>query len=626
MQVLALAVLALVLAVVPSLGKALQDAKRSLVPSRRFDGLEARDLRRGNIAPHSAVQLNYGLAPHYPPIAYVECTAHDNYPILMLEDVDHLFDGVSCSSTFADNGETDTMNLIFSSYDTFLDAFELWTDLEAVLDVWADLAHLTVKLMVKSTPLHLVGQACRIQYSHMAAGRTSTHDSSGLYARDVHEFTDSQSAGFDETDLGPRFTIWPAANDTLVNQIIQQDLGDVDLQLTCVDCSFSSNMSIAFDIQYTVNASCLDSNASCFTLNKAGFNVTILEFDQVANLEVALGDEFSYSANWTIFPVPDVVPLKFDGITVGPSAGVEIGFSLDISAAINFTYGAQAHVPPGTFASFDLLDATGNWNPNVNAKGWDQINITQIPFRVNSGQFNVTAELWLAPFAEIEFEIEEFGAVAEILAHTPMVTVDADMLTNVNRNCSAIGPDDFESFGLAFTVGAGMQIGPVAEFDVNAGKLSDILSDLNISTNYEDNFNEFTLNVPLYPANGTNDPKCFVLSDDSETSPPSSVTAANALVTPTATISTLAGVPATTGTMFPAASAVPTWDFQKIESYSSANGHLPTNVNYKQMLQATTVPSQLLNAVKAASSAQRPTWCKIGYLISAVMVLGFIIS
>jgi hypothetical protein len=60
-------------------------------------------------------------------------------------------------------------------------------------------------------------------------------------------------------------------------------------------------------------------------------------------------------------------------------------------------------------------------------------------------------------------------------------------------------------------------------------------------------------------------------------------------------------MPAAAGTLVPAASAVPTFDLTKIESYYSANGHLPTNVNYAQMVKTTTVPDNIKKAVQDAA-------------------------
>lgn len=244
----------------------------------------------------------------------------------------------------------------------------------------------------------------------------------------------------------------------------------------------------------------------------------------------------------------------------------------------------------------------------------------------------MTAELYLAPYAEVGLTISTYvhrtsmvflkhapdsiGAVARVLQNVPKVTVNADLLTAVNRDCQPIGPDDFESFATAFAVGAGMEIGTVAHFEVDAGHF---LDDLGIPTEYD--FPFFTLDFPLSPANGVNTTNCFVLSDDSGADPgtPSGVDAAQPSP-PNST--TLQGVPAATGTMFSAASAVPTWNMSKIESYYSANGHLPTNVNYSQMVQATTVPTDILQAVnKAASNSAGPGSIIRGWELFVIVTL-----
>ena len=196
------------------------------------------------------------------------------------------------------------------------------------------------------------------------------------------------------------------------------------------------------------------------------------------------------------------------------------------------------------------------------------------------------------------------------------MTVDAALLTAVTRNCTTIGEDDFESFATAFAVGAGMELGTVAHFEIDAGELPE---DLGFPTEWD--FPFLTVNFPLFPTNGTAQQQCFVLVDDTPAATPSNSTV-NA-----AAPANLAGVPAATGTMYPAASAVPTWNFTKIESYYSANGHLPTNVNYQQMISATTVPTQILPAVQAlTSNASRSTplfvWVTLafGFSVGAALV------
>lgn len=75
-------------------------------------------------------------------------------------------------------------------------------------------------------------------------------------------------------------------------------------------------------------------------------------------------------------------------VNIGPSVGVELGFGLGSSGAVNFTFGAIAQVrvflvqstfllmmritqvPPGAFVSLDLVNATGQWAPAFHSGGW----------------------------------------------------------------------------------------------------------------------------------------------------------------------------------------------------------------------------------------------------------------
>ena len=119
--------------------------------------------------------------------------------------------------------------------------------------------------------------------------------------------------------------------------------------------------------------------------------------------------------------------------------------------------------------------------------------------------------------------------------------------------------------------------------------LPDVLAELGFPVAYDALF--FKQDFPVPPSNSTGSPQCIIISDDSPTNTNASSSA-----------SSLSGVPGPTGTMVLAESAVPTWDFAKIESYSSANGHLPTNVDYSLMVKATAVPPQLQPAVQALTT------------------------
>jgi glyceraldehyde-3-phosphate dehydrogenase/erythrose-4-phosphate dehydrogenase len=63
-------------------------------------------------------------------------------------------------------------------------------------------------------------------------------------------------------------------------------------------------------------------------------------------------------------------------------------------------------------------------------------------------------------------------------------------------------------------------------------------------------------------------------------------------------------LPAVTGTLLAAASAIPTFNVSGIEVFFSAHGALPTNVDYSQMLLATAVPDDIKSAVQKAAESE----------------------
>ena len=118
----------------------------NLVPVRRNLGIQTRDLWTRRIHPKSQAQLHYGICefavmitvvagPHtclqiqaeaHPASAFVTFTAHDARPILVMEDLDYLFDNVFCATLPGTDVET-MMKVTFSSEDTFLEALDAWT-------------------------------------------------------------------------------------------------------------------------------------------------------------------------------------------------------------------------------------------------------------------------------------------------------------------------------------------------------------------------------------------------------------------------------------------------------------------------------------------------------------------
>lgn len=181
-----------------------------------------------------------------------------------------------------------------------------------------------------------------------------------------------------------------------------------------------------------------------------------------------------------------------------------------------------------------------------------------------------------------------------IVTNLPKLDITAALKTPVNRNCSAVGEDDFEYFEDAFSVTSGLELSAVAEWMVEEG----VFTSQGIPPSWEGTL--FDKDIPLLPAHAANDTSCYVLADGNTTN----AAAASASGSAQGLNATLTGAPQSTGTLFPAATAIPTWNFSKIESYSSANGHLPTNVNYGQMVQATVIPTDLQGAVTQAATSQ----------------------
>jgi len=176
--------------------------------------------------------------------------------------------------------------------------------------------------------------------------------------------------------------------------------------------------------------------------------------------------------------------------------------------------------------------------------------------------------------------------------NAPSINFSANVTDNVNRNCQPVTDDDFESFPKAVQLSADMtfetRVGIV-------GSLADLLPDWNTEFSHG--------HIPLFNrtgGNGTN--SCLVVVDDSvqdsTATSPSLMTAAP------------------TGTLMAAISAVPSFDVSKIESYFSANGQLPTNVDYSQLLQATTVPDDIKNVLQptAHPSSGRKLTSTLGFV------------
>lgn len=146
--------------------------------------------------------------------------------------------------------------------------------------------------------------------------------------------------------------------------------------------------------------------------------------------------------------------------------------------------------------------------------------------------------------------------------------------SNVTRACEPLGPNDFEFFDVGLSFGAGLNL----SLDITAtGSL------------FADKDNAlFAKALEFGDLPPLASPACMIVADDD--------TAA------TATASLAGQVVAPTGTLLSAETAIPSFNVAGIQSYYSANGQLPTGVNYGQMLKATTVPDDIKKAVQKAGA------------------------
>ncbi|KAJ7702770.1 hypothetical protein B0H17DRAFT_1327150 [Mycena rosella] len=328
------------------------------------------------------------------------------------------------------------------------------------------------------------------------------------------------------------------------------------LQVFCVDCGSRTNFSVGMELDVTDLGT---------KISAAHINITVNQLEHDIQLEFSLNSSLAFHQSLDVirFALPDLGLSIPDIGSVGFFYGGTVVADLDVSGALNFSIGARTSVPPGAGASFVMVgDATSG------ATGWDGSSFGLIPFRLNSGSFNASAQLSLSPFLDFEITfLKEISASARIGVNTPQISAAGSVHTNVDRECQPAGPEGFESFSSALTFGAG------ASLDIHVSTDGSLLPDTLSSL--------FAHNVTFGAIPPPDAPACFIVADDDP-----------------ASTATLAGqVPAPTGTLRPAALAIPSFDLARIEAYFSTSGALPTNVNYTQLVQATAVPADIKAAV-----------------------------
>ncbi|KAJ6453977.1 hypothetical protein C8R45DRAFT_1038562 [Mycena sanguinolenta] len=575
---------------------------KPLVPFKNPPRAVPRGIWKREVVPRDIVTLSYAPEGAHRPTSYLTFSAYEDVPVLVLEDIDFMVDTVVCQLALRES----VAEISFLSEDAYAAAVEAWSSLPKfilvtshsgcnpddqrgawlVSSVVGEDFKSVVSLEVLSIPLRTIGSSFHVSHvSDSVSTGWRSPTAPQLQRRDLNDI--NKILPVNKTfDFDPRQQLLPIDSsllDSSISDIIPDPAG---LQVFCLDCISALDFSVGLEMDIT----------DTLSVSSAAVNVTVNQFDHDISLEISMDGSHTFNTEFDVIlvPIPDLGVSFHDVATLGFFWGGAIRTELTFGAAVNFTVGASAHIPSGATATFVATDVDQS-----SATGWDKSTFDVHPFRLNSGSFSVTAGISLSPFidATIAFGTGN-GSSARLYLDTPRISGTATLAASVNRDCQPLAPDDFESFADALTFGAGVNISLEAN---SSGALFPNIDKVLLTKGFQ---------FGTLPT--IDDPKCMVFADDS--------TADAADSNHADSIASL--VPAVTGTLLPAASAIPTFNIPGIESYYSAHsGTLPTNVNYIQMLQATTVPDDIMAAVQKAAAAQAPHkhHSKIGAIVGGVI-------
>ncbi|KAJ7831975.1 hypothetical protein B0H13DRAFT_2430368 [Mycena leptocephala] len=270
-------------------------------------------------------------------------------------------------------------------------------------------------------------------------------------------------------------------------------------------------------------------------INSAHINFTVEQFEQFIQLETSLTGSISFQQSVDFIKIP-LPDLGFEIPDIG-SVGFFFGSSLvaDLSNSLDANFTFGANASIPAGATATFV-AAGDGNSS--ATGWKDSSFQLIPFRLNSGSLNTTAGLALSPFWTPKSPSEMTHCQARLAVSTPQLKANAVVLQNATANANP--PRCIRGRG-----------------------------NLEIHTSTDGSFLP-DIDTPI-------------------------LTIRNEVTTGDVGAATVAP----TGTLLAAAVAVPTYDMQKIESFYSASGTLPTNINYTQMAQVTQIPTDIKGPVNA---------------------------
>ncbi|KDQ59202.1 hypothetical protein JAAARDRAFT_715689 [Jaapia argillacea MUCL 33604] len=571
-------------------------SSRKLLPLRRTLPLTIRDTEAVQLTPKDTITLDYNHPSPGSPLASVTLAAHEDLPIVLLEEIDHLLKSVACTFDDRPQAQTHVVELKFWFEATFNTALSLWSSLDEfrlvtshstcntndergawhVVAVNSDHHRLALILFVETLDLIQVGQSFKVHY-----GQSNILGGWGSQGPKIHSrepVSDVFTLAHD-SDMSPRYELFSYSDSINLTQPGQseQAMIDASLEIYCVGCVSRTNFSLALDFEghFTNVTTCFETPDYCYNLTAASADFQVEEFEQLAELEISVQESLSVTYTHEVAFTPIKPGWSILGLfDIGPSVGLAVSFDFEMYGGANFSFGANASIPQGASAGVDFANLSNH------ATGWDGAGVKIIPFRLNGGSFNLSATAALSPFIQVAINVgSNNGATARITPNIPLIHFGSAVVAQVNRECNPIGDDDFESFDVAFSLEASMNLTTVASFTLGSSSFRSIPSE-----DWEHTFWEDPL--PFIPELDQGVHKCFIIAGDAPSTTASYIDKS---------LQTL--IPASTGTLVMAASAVPTFNIPKIESYYSAQGHLPTNVNYTQLVKATPVPADLQKAI-----------------------------
>ncbi|KAF7333338.1 hypothetical protein MVEN_02349100 [Mycena venus] len=567
---------------------------KPLLPYKNPTRTLPRSTWKREVVPKDVITLYYAPDGAQRPTSSLTFTAHQNVPVLLLEDLEVHLENIVCHTTLED--EDSVIEIVFASEDAYSVAAVTWSSLSQFILVtshpacnprdqrgaWLvssvlreDLKN-AISLEVHSIPLREIGSSFHISHvsDNVSAGWRSP-SAPKLQSRNIDDIIPMNKT----FDFAPRQQLLPV-DASLVDSSINDPTPDPDgLQVFCVDCVSALDFSVGIEMDVSDSLS----------VTAAWINVTVNDFQHDINLEISLSESRTFNEVFDVLlvPVPDLGVSFHDVATIGFFWGGAIRTDLTISGAVNFTVGASASVrATATFVATNVDQSS--------ATGWDESSFDIHPFRLNSGSFSVTAGISLSPFLDVTVAFGlSAGSSARLYLNTPHVSGTATIASSVNRECQPLGPNDFESFADALTFGAGLNISLEGN---SSGAL--FPNDDKIILNKFLPFGDFPT---------PDKPECMVFAADNTADAASGGNAIAALL------------PAATGTLLAASAAIPTFNISGIESYYSAHGALPTNVNYSQMLLATAVPDDIKAAVERAAESPHKHHSHTGAIVGGII-------